>query len=416
MLDKIDFHTDVLVVGGGMAGTMAALAAARMGARVILVERHTAVGGMATMGLVQPITMWGNREHYVGGGLGRRILEELAEHKGAGDMNTYGPVCDSEALKFELEKRLLADNVEILYQAWVNGVETDNGEIRAVTAVAKEGTLRFKPKMVVDASGDADVAALAGVPWDEGRQGATLMMTMAGIDWQRVPENANDIFRSHNDATYRGLLSFRHPTRRDAAFFNCTEVDQLAALDTRELTRAIVECRRQAWRILEICRLHVPGFEQAYIEQTAPALGVRESRRIRGLYCLDEHDVMSGREFPDAIARCICPVDVHGDESKQGGKRYVALKKSYAIPYRTMIAKEVKNLIVTGRPISCDQAAHSSLRRMAPGCSLGEAAGIAAAMAVEAAASADARTVDVDVLRRYLLDNGAVLHPEPIAE
>ena len=401
---------DVIVVGGGISGTMAAISAAREAAHTLLVERYSALGGMGTLGLVQPITTWGLGKNYVVGGTGRRILEELAQSHpyAATGMTTYGPSCDSEYLKWCLECRAVDAGVDLLYHSWVRDVTTaQDGRITSLVALTKAGDVVLKGKTIIHASGDADVAAFAGVPFDVGSQGITLMFLVAGIDRQRCGKR-NEISRVYGERRvgYRGLALFWH-ARPDAAYFNVTEVENHNALDPVDLTRATVDCRRQAWQILEIMRKHAPGFEEAYIAETAPALGVRETRRIKGLFTLGLDDVKRGGSFPDAIARAGCPVDVHGSADNGKGD-YWGLSASYAIPYRSLIAAETPNLIVTGRPISADHAAHSSLRRMAPGFALGEAAGVAAALTGEG----DVRELDTGALRETLRQYGAILDPE----
>jgi len=407
----IDTTYDVIVSGGGIAGTMAAIASAQEGAKTLLLERYSALGGMATLGLVQPITMWGIRQDYILGGRGRTMLADLAARspQAATPMTTYGPSCDSEFLKFELERQATEAGVDLLYHSWVTGVEcAGDGRIETLKVVSKDGERSVRGAVFVDGTGDADIAAFAGVPFDTGSQGISLMFVVSGIDRTQCPDRG-EIGRlySEHQVGYRGLALFWHP-RKDTAYFNVTEVEGVNALSAEGLTYATVECRRQAWAILDVMRAHVPGFGNAYIEATAPALGVRETRRIHGLYQLTIDDVTSGADFADTIARASCPVDVHGSEI--GGKnQYYALKQSYGIPYRCLVTEHVPNLIVTGRPISADHAAHSSLRRMAPGFALGEAAGLAATMAVE---NGDARGVAPDPLRARLLEYGAILDPE----
>jgi glycine/D-amino acid oxidase-like deaminating enzyme len=406
-----DQHYDVLVAGGGIAGTMAAIAAAREGARTLLVERYAALGGMGTLGLVQPITTWGIRGHYNCGGTGKRILSGLAD-KAAGAataMNHYGPTCDAEYLKFALEQQALAAGVELLYHTWLRDVEMESGAIRSVWAFSKQGDFSLRAKVVVDATGDADLVAAAGAPFELGGQGVTLMFVVAGIDQERCPERKEigAIYTEHK-VGYRGLALFWHP-RPDAAYFNVTEVEHVDVLDAADLTRATIACRQEAWRILDVVRQHIPGFEHAYIAETAAALGVRESRRLQGVHVLTGEEACAGADFADTIARASCPVDIHG--SAEGGKGvYHGLKQSYGIPYRSLIADGFPNLLVAGRPISADHAAHSSLRRMAPGFAIGEAAGIAAAMAANK--DGNVHAVSVPDLQASLRGYDGILDPE----
>jgi hypothetical protein len=389
---------------------MAAIAAAQGGRRVLLVERMGCLGGMATSGLVQPITMWGIGKHYIIGGQGRRILESL-ESRGPGastGMSTYGPTCDAEHLKFVLEQQGQAAGAELLYYASVREAQVSQGLITSVCASVRGRELRLSAAAYVDATGDAELAALAGAPCDVGTQGVTLMFVIGGIDRARAGDReAVAAAYAPHKVNYRGALVFWHPGE-GRAYANMTEVENFDPLNPADVTRATIECRRQAWDMIQVFRAHVPGFENAYIEQTAPLLGVRESRRIRGLYTLTTDDVLAGRDFPDTIARGSSPLDVHGSDAG-GKKKYQPLSRSYGVPYRCLLPTGVRNLLVAGRPVSTDHGAHSSLRRMAPGFALGEAAGVAAALCT----CGDAQAVDVGVLQTLLRQRGAVLDPEP---
>lgn len=409
-MNKHEDNFDVVVAGGGIAGTMTAIAAASEGVNTLLIERYSAVGGMATLGLVQPITTWGIRNQYVLGGRGRRLLEKLSEQSplAATPMSHYGPTCDTEHLKRLLEVTALEAGVKLLYHSWVTGVEKKEDVLTGLQIVSKSGSHTIRGRVFVDATGDADVAACAGVPYDEDTQGITLMFIVSGINRVCCPpqEEIKKIWEEHK-VGYRGLALFWHP-RPGTAYMNVTEVEGLNGLDPWALTEATIECRRQAWQTLEVLQKQVAGFEHAYIEQTAPALGVRETRRIRGRYVLTENDVLTGADFPDTIARASCPVDVHG--AKLGGRGdYRLIKKSYGIPYRSLTTDSIRNLLVTGRPISADHAAHSSLRRMAPGFALGEATGTAAVLALP---TGDARSLSMSGLRNELVKHGAILEPE----
>jgi hypothetical protein len=324
-------------------------------------------------------------------------------------MNLYGPCCDSEYLKFHLEGLALEHGVTLLYHTWVTGVKMHDGRVDRMEAISKGGPVTLRAETVVDATGDADVAAAAGVPYDVGQQGISLMVLVAGIDRQACPDGSviRETYARHK-VGYRQLALFWHP-RPDSAYLNVTEVEGLNPLHPRDLTDATVVCRQQAWQILDILRKHVPGFENAYIAQTAPALGVRESRRIRGNHILTVDDAFEDVPFEDTIARASCPIDIHGS-THDGRGDYATLKHSYGIPFRCLVSNTVGNLIVTGRPISADHATHSSLRRMGPGFALGEAAGMAAALA--SSRHCDVTAVPPALLRDSLRRYGAILDPE----
>jgi len=411
MRDLRQREWDVIVAGGGISGSMAAIAAAREGANALLVERYAALGGMATLGLVQPITTWGIGGQYVIAGTGKRLLEEMIEQhtRSATEMSHYGPSCDAEHLKRMLERTALDHGVRILYHAWITGVATEGDRITGLRIVSKSGEGELRGGVVVDATGDGDIAAFAGVPADVGSQGITLMFHVTGIDRDRCPERTEiaEIYREAGPVNYRMLAMFWAP-QPGSAYMNVTEVEHHDALDVEGLTDATIACREQAWQVLEILRDNVPGFEDAWITQTAPALGVRESRHVRGLYTLTGEDAEAGRDFEDTIARASCPVDIHGSDN-EGKGTYHGLKRSYSVPWRSLVTPEYANLVLTGRCLSADPVAHSSVRRMGPGFALGEAAGIGAAQTV---AHGDARALPIDPLQARLRLFGAILDPE----
>ncbi|MFW6156137.1 MAG: FAD-dependent oxidoreductase, partial [Armatimonadota bacterium] len=190
---------NVIVAGGGISGCMAAIASAREGASVLLVERYAALGGMATLGLVQPITTWGIGGEYVIGGTGKRLLEEMIEKRpgSATEMSHYGPSCDAEHLKHMLEQTALDHGVDLLCHAWVTGVETDADRITGLRVISKSGENALRGDVIVDATGDGDIAAFAGVPFEVGSQGVTLMFLVSGIDFDRSPDRTEiaEIYR-----------------------------------------------------------------------------------------------------------------------------------------------------------------------------------------------------------------------------
>jgi len=398
---------DVIVVGGGMSGVMAAVAAAREERRVLLIERGFMLGGMATSGLVQPITCWGRNipdgVKYVIGGTGREFLKMMHEKNPglAGAMTTYGPVCDSEYLKIELERLVIRHGIKLLYGAFLSGAETCRNKIQGIRCCSNQGHCELRAKMYVDASGDCALASAAGAECFVERQGVSLMFILGGVYKDMLfASKYGDIWREHRGNNYREATVFNHP-RENTVCLNMTEVDNADGLEPAALAKTTCICREQAWEILHVFKKYVPGCSNAYIEQTAPAIGVRESRRIRGAYFLTGEDVTNGKEFPDTVVRCSCPIDIHGTKLAYSG-----LKKSFAIPYRSLVPGNLKNLLVTGRGISADHVAHSSLRRMAPGMALGEAAGIAATLAEKN------NMVDIAELQAKLESHGAILTDE----
>ncbi len=398
---------DVIVAGGGMSGVMAAVAAAREQRRVCLLERGFMLGGMATSGLVQPITCWGRSTSdgvkYVIGGTGRDFLSRLHEKNPglATAMSTYGPVLDSEFLKLELERLVLAHNIDLFYGIMLCGAKSQDGTIQSIQCCSNQGIHEFSAARYIDATGDCALANAAGADCFIEKQGISLMFILGGVNKEELFASPyQEIWKTHRGNNYRSATVFNHP-REHTLCLNMTEVDAADGLAPEALAKTTCTCREQAWEILRVFREFVPGCTHAYIEQTAPSLGVRESRRIRGEYFLTGEYVTSGKEFPDTVARSSCPIDIHGTSLLYSG-----LKKSFAIPFRSLIPCPIRNLLVTGRGISADHVAHSSLRRMAPGMALGEAAGIAATLAD------DNSKVDISRLQTKLEEYGAILQDE----
>lgn len=406
---KIENIYDVIVCGGGVSGTIAAIAAAREDSSVLLVEKNFCLGGMATSGLVQPISKWGINGEYVTGGTGKKIISELssAGKYAATPMSHYGVVCDAEYLKLELERQAVGAGVKILYNTVLTrAVRQNSGGIEKLILFSGNGDFDVKGRVYIDATGDAALAASAGAGYEAGSQGATLMMLISGINEKHLPEieEIRTIWERKR-VNYRPLTLFFHP-RGDMAYFNMTEVENLDGLNPFKTSEAVLECRRQAWDIYDVFKKFIPGFEGSYISHTADSFGIRETRRIKGRYVLTGSDVLQGKHFKDEIAKACSPVDIHG--SSQGGLGvYKRLKKSYSIPYGCLVTDEITNLIVTGRCISADRTAFSSLRRMATGMAVGEAAGIAAGIASETGTGAD--MINLDKLQDKLRTHGAVI-------
>ena len=189
-----DVKFDIVVIGGGISGTMAAIASARQGSKTLLIDRYGALGGMATSGLVQPITTWGINDSYVISGTGKKILENMASKhdQAATAMSTYGPTCDAEYLKKELEDIAIENGVSLLYHTWVRSVEMKSTDVIShITAFSKNGDFNIYGKVFIDATADGDICAFAGVPFEssedsEGQQAMTLMMIVSGIDQDRI--------------------------------------------------------------------------------------------------------------------------------------------------------------------------------------------------------------------------------------
>jgi hypothetical protein len=402
-------HWDVVVAGGGPGGVPAAVAAARNGASVLLVEKYGFLGGMATAGLVNP---------FMRSGLAKGLFSEFADVLAKnGALLKDGRTFDEEPMKWLLDRFVLDSGAEVLFHAQVLGVLGGNGRIEAIRVLHKGGVEDISADVFVDSTGDGDVAAWAGAEFKVGRhedgacQPMTLCFRMAGVDKRRMPsrDTINEIYskakeKGEIENPREDVLTFEsaHP---NIVHFNTTRVVGKSALDGWSLTDAEIEGRRQAAQMAEFMKQNVAGFEDAYLSKLAPQIGVRESRRIMGEYVLNADDVLSARHFHDGIANCNYDIDIHNPTGT--GTVIKRLKRGtyYQIPYRCLVPKRTENVLVGSRCVSSTHEAHSSLRVQPIVWCIGQAAGTAASLCVKNKIKPAA--LDVAPLRKTLMDQGA---------
>jgi FAD dependent oxidoreductase len=441
---------DVLVVGGGNAGCAAAVAAARHGARTLLVERYGFLGGTATAAMVGPWMTFHSGKERIVGGIAQEIVERLMR-KGASpghlpDSSDYVATItpfDPEVHKALLFEMMREAGVELLLHAYFLAAEVDGTTVTGAAFATIGGTRTYHGTVVVDATADALVAASAGVPTQQGDergrvQPATLIFRLSHVDLAKLAAyvRANpDEMRSSLPSSDRtpealtavaGLYSLWERARADGlvdvprelvSFFispypdevtvNMTRVIDVNPLDPDDLTRAEVESRLQAMQLFEFFRGCVPGFENARIAGTGTQVGIRESRRIVGRYTLTRDDVLAARKFDDAVARSAYPIDLHNPGGSGTTTHRLAPGASYEIPYRVLVPVDREQLLVAGRCISTTHEALASTRLTPTVMTLGQAAGTAAALAC----SRGVRVGDVDTreLRAQLVADGVLL-------
>jgi hypothetical protein len=448
-------ETDVLVVGGGPAGLGAAVAAADAGARVVLAERYGFLGGNATAALVMPLmsfhtqvptsekkgattllpTDHGPGEPVVAGVL-RRLLERLVSAGGAIPPSLatgYVVPFDPEWFKLIALELLDEAGVQFLFHAFASGILPGN---EGVIFETKSGPLALRAKVIVDCTGDGDVAVQAGAPCEVGRadglaQPMTLMFRVT--EFQRA---AFDAYVRDNPKEWRGVHGLwalvRRATeegnldlpREDMLFFatprdnevsvNSTRVTRVLGTDVWDLSYAEWCSRRQMRQIEAFLRKYVPGFEDSYVVQSGVQIGVRETRRVMGEYQLDVDDVLGARKFDDAIARGAYPVDIHNPKGSGTLLRRLPPGEAYDIPLRCLLPRNTERLIVAGRCISGTHEAHSSYRVMPIVMATGQAAGVCAAIASRQGKTP--RQVAVREVQRELLRQGASLRKGLVAE
>ncbi len=415
-------EAEVVVVGGGPSGLCAAIAAAEEGADTLLIERYGFLGGMATAGLVNPFMTWLAGGQPVIEGIFARLRERLKEAD-AWSLDPEGARFDPETLKLVADEMVLDAGVRLRLHSMLAAVEAEGGHVHRLALVSKSGMEAARGRVFVDCTGDADLCAWAGAETEMGReedglcQPMTLNFRMGGVDRERMPsrEQINALYdaakeRGEIDNPRENVLFF-YTTRHGEIHFNTTRVVKLDATRAEELTCAELQARRQVREMVSFLRRQVPGFENAYLLRMGAQIGVRESRRVMGDYVLTTEDVLSARKFEDGIARGSYPVDIHNPAGTGTVIKRLPPGEAYDIPYRCLLPRGFTNLLVAGRPISCNHGAHSSLRVMPIAMAVGEAAGVAAALAAKA--DAEPRAVEPGLLRQSLLARGASLSNLP---
>jgi len=409
-------HWDVIVVGGGPGGVPAAVAAARNGARVLLVERYGFLGGMATNALVHPYMKYNAGETIIIRGLFEEFVDLLLKNGAILDDRKH---FDAEPMKWLLDRFVLEAGVDLLLHTQAIGVLRKNNTIQAVRIFHKGGVEDLSADIFIDSTGDGDIAAWAGAKVEIGRekdggfQPMTLSFRMANVDLEKIPPRA-EINKLYDQTKASGevknpredVLKFKtvHP---DVIHFNTTRVIGKSALDGWEMTAAEIEGRRQVEDMVKFLKKYIRGFENAYLMKMGAQIGVRESRRIIGQYVLTEEDVLSARHFDDGIACASYMIDIHNPTGSGTEHKHLKEGTYYQIPYRCLVPLGVENLLVAARCISATHAAHSSLRVQPIVWALGQAGGTAAALSIQK--KIQPAQVDPAELRTKLTEQGAFI-------
>ncbi len=451
---------DIIVIGGGPGGLPAAIAAARQGAKVLLVEKNGFLGGNLTIGL--PLLAYLDKDgNQVIRGIAQEFIDELAK-KNAVSPHHWCPMHDSvtiydhEVFKVVAFEMCLAAGVEILLHTQVIDTDVENGVLKSVTLFGKAHKIEARARVFIDATGDGDVGYIAGATFEMGQKGTgvlqppTLMCTVGGVDFDRIidylEKNPDQMQLAPTIETYPGydasylrsnphhhvLVGLRKmfselrekgelPVNRDTIIYiqslipgevhlNCTRHLGIDGSDVFDLTRAEIEGHIQNLKFVDTLRKYVPGFEHCYLTQISPFLGVRESRRFHGLSALTEEMLVHGIIGEDSVGIGSYIIDIHDGV---GSSTIVKKVRPYGLPYGMTCSRDIKNLMFSGRCASMDAVAMSSARVMPPLMAMGQGAGVGAALAVRQGKYPG--DVDVKEIREILREDGVMLEPSPDA-
>ncbi|MBR5308530.1 MAG: FAD-dependent oxidoreductase [Clostridia bacterium] len=431
---------DVIVTGAGFAGVSAAIAAARSGLKVLIADKGNCLGGTCTQGLVTPFmsttTVIDGKKVSFAYGIFREIVAELVKYEEKNLIERYGEekvskfediytsdyLIDDEYLKFLLNRMMQENGIDVLFHSFLSGAGVNGSKIEFLTFTTKSGSVEISADYFIDASGDADLAYLAGCPYEVGRAGDGLCQPMSlgfrvgNVDVKKFTENVtgSELNVKFNELREKGEITIPNNSvqifkncAKDTVHFNSTRVIKCNPLDVFELSKAETTARAQVYELHEFMKKHIAGFENSRVIKTATAIGIRESRRIVGEHILTGEELVACTKFDDAICAANYDIDIHNPDGAGVSHHYFKAGEYYTVPYRSLVPMGIDNLAVAGRCISTTHEAQASIRIIPIVSCLGEAAGTAVGIASKSGIAM--RDVDISALQDKLLKSGAIL-------
>lgn len=416
---------DIIVCGGGPAGLIAAVAAARNGAKTLLIERYGFVGGMSTSALVTPISEFRHfgKQHI--GGIPFELMQKATELGGAEIDRESGnfPVND-EILKLAAQRLLLESGVTLLYHTWFSDCVMEGDRVTHVIVQNKAGRVAYKAKVFIDCTGDADLVRAAGFPTEKGDvlQPATLWFQLGGVDTDALDYlfgdavdgmlPVSDVIRSRLlELNEQGEIPiFGGPWINKFFHDGMVSINLLReatdASDPEWFTRTECSLRENLHRLIDVFRREFPEFRDCWLAKSGIQTGVRETYHIVGLYKLDKDDILVPKAFPDTIAKGAHVIDIHATDSNEQNDLVIP-SQEYNVPFRCLVPQGSVNLVTAGRCLSADGPGFGSVRVMATCMAMGQGAGTAAALSVKHGYSMSG--MNFEHLRETLIEQGAVV-------
>lgn len=413
---------DLIVVGGGLTGVAAAVSAAREGCKVLLVEQSGCLGGAMSVNLVYPFMKYwtkmpGTEEiKRLSDGIFTEMRKRQERYIPPQNNTRFNP----DSFMLVLDEMCVEAGVEVLFHATLCGANVEGRQIKSVLLATKAGLMEVSAQSYIDATGDGDLLAFAGCEFQLGResdglcQPMTTIFRMSGVDVEGYKADRARVQALYKQCKADGKI--QNPREDILVFFglgegiihfNTTRIVKLDPTDPFAVSRAEMEARKQVFEMYSFLKENCPAFANASICSTAVSIGVRESRKLKGEHILNAQELKDCTRFEDAIALGNYDIDIHNPEGAGTSHYYFADGDYYTIPYRSLVPRELDNLLVGGRCISATHEAQASIRIMPICATLGQAAGTAAAVAKQTGSCV--HDVDVAKVQALLRKNGAAI-------